>query len=283
MKFLESFGFLKYPASIEFEGGSIFPVDDYDEKFKAVTENTSHDGYYYRPSTSSDRSTATFSLPLSHNLYIENTISNSDIRFEDAGFVIHKLGFFFGTRLQFKDWRFDGKVPIDASNSFLYQEDIPCHYLAHAYQTWRTWDEEQRKRYVNILYMFDRTKSCEWEWDAFTYQYIVFDAIYRFHVLQGNEEIRGHKNRLFGLCEFYGIARNDETIEEIYHLRNNLFHEALWDGGTPGYSHSEAYLSEIWLGRLNSRLIVSLTGYNNIFSKSGWWSFGWQRFDKFKS
>jgi hypothetical protein len=66
-------------------------------------------------------------------------------------------------------------------------------------------------------------------------------------------------------------------------LRNGLFHEALWDGGTSGYTCSEAYLSEEWLSRLNAHLIVSLVGYNNGFSKSGRSFFGWQLFDKLEN
>ncbi|WP_141699087.1 hypothetical protein [Candidatus Thiosymbion oneisti] len=130
--------------------------------------------------------------------------------------------------------------------------------------------------------MHGRAKSCDWEWDSFIYQYIVFDAIYKFHVLTGQNKIQGHKNRLYGLCNFYGIKYEAKHIENIYRLRNDLFHEALWNGSTPGYSIGDARLSAKWLENLNSRLIVSLAGYKNGFSSSGWWFFGWQLFEKYE-
>lgn len=296
MSIHEEFGFLVYPRELSFDGGVLKPQDNYEDGLKYIEEYGNRDGYLYPPEIvtttcdiktwepvsevpNSRRPASTFQMPASHHLTIKNPLSRENARLEDAGLVIHLLAFFFGTRLQFSDWRFDGKVPIKPTNSFLYGPEAPADFLSRVYEAWRAWTPELRKRYINILYVHGKAKSCEWEWDAFLYQYMVFDAIYRFYVMSGGAEITGHKNRLIGLCGHFEIKQSDKHIDDIYALRNGLFHEALWDGNTPGFGLGEAYHSVRWLERLNSRLIVAIAGYNNKFIKTGWWFMGWQSFD----
>lgn len=295
MTIRETFGFLTYPQALSFDGGSIEPKETYEEGLRYIEEHGKNDGYIYPPQVQSAtfdleteqpvdvipnsiKPASVFLLPASHDLIIKNPISENNVRLEDAGFLIHLMAFFFGTRLQFSDWKFDGKVPIKPSNSLSYGAGVPADFLSRVYKTWKTWNPELRKRYVNILYMHGKAKSCEWEWDSFIYQYMVFDAIYRLYVMLGAAEIVGHRNRLIGLCEKFGIPCSIKHVHDIYALRNGLFHEALWNGNTPGFGLSEAYLSVRWLERLNARLIVAIAGYDNNFVKSGWWFFGWQSF-----
>lgn len=135
--------------------------------------------------------------------------------------------------------------------------------------------------------MHGKAKSCEWEWDEFLYQYMVFDAIYRLYVKLGNTEITGgHKKRLVGLCSRFNIENDPVRIERIYALRNDLFHEALWCSGTPGLQkiQSDSHLIPKCLERLNSQLIVAIIGYKNNYSMSASWSdlnFRGEAFDKF--
>jgi len=135
--------------------------------------------------------------------------------------------------------------------------------------------------------MHGKAKSCEWEWDEFLYQYMVFDAIYRFYVMLGNEKIQGgHKKRLEGLCKHFNIKYEPVCITQIYDLRNDLFHEALWCGGTPCLQkkQSDSHLIPKCLERLNSQLIVAVIGYENNYSMSASWSdldFRGETFDKF--
>lgn len=309
MSTCELFGFLKYPNAIEFDGGSIKPSDSFQEGLSFIEKHENNDGYIYPPHVmawrqaidfqdgqlissyavpNSSKPSPVFSLPASHLLKIENPLDRDNIRYEDAGLLIHLVGFLFGTRLQFIDWRFDGKVPTKYKNYLSYHQNSLSHFVSHAYQRWKTFNIEQRKHYVNILYMHGKAKSCEWEWDEFLYQYMVFDALYRLYVMLGNKEIQGHKNRLEGLCKHYNIKYELECIDRIYSLRNDLFHEALWHGGSPGLQkkQSDSHLVPKWLERLNSQLIVAITGYKNNYSMSAsWsdWSFRGEVFDKFIS
>jgi hypothetical protein len=297
MTFSDLFGFLNYPDTLEFDGVRIEPVIEFHEGLKYIEKFANLDGYIYPPMIKSveldlttmepvsdvpksDKPASLFSLPASHSLNIDNPLSKDNLRHGDAGLLVHLLAFFFGTRLQFSDWRFDGKVPTKRMNNFLHASDVPSNFISHVYQHWRKLPNDLRTRYVNILYMHGRARSCEWEWDAFIYQYMVFDAIYKFYELSGNKKISSHKKRLESLCRHYEIPYDVAQLDRIYKLRNELFHEALWDGGTPGlqYSDSDTHLTAKWLERLNSRLIVSISDYRNDYTRSGWWFFGWESF-----
>lgn len=310
MSLSELFGFLKHPDTIEFDGGSIEPTASFQDGLNHIKKHENRDGYFYPPQVTSStqaidfetgqlgehqavpnsrRPSPVFSLPASHILHIKNPLDKENIRYEDAGMLIHLLGFIFGTRLQFSDWRFDGKVPTKYKNYLFYPQDAQNHFISHVYQQWKTLNSEQRKYYINILYMHGKAKSCEWEWDEFLYQYMVFDAIYRFYVMLGNTEIiGGHKKRLEGLCKRFNIQYDPDRITRIYELRNDLFHEALWYGGTPGLQkkQSDSHLIPKCLERLNSQLIVAVIGYKNNYSISASWSdlnFRGETFDKFIS
>jgi hypothetical protein len=217
MSFSDLFGFLNYPDTLEFNGGRIVPVPEFQEGIQYITQFGNNDGYIYPPTIKSvelDPSTMEpirdipnsgkpaplFSLPASHSLDIENPLAKDNLRNGDAGFLVHLLAFFFGTRLQFSDWRFDGKIPIKRMNSFVHTSDVLSSFVSYVYQQWRMLSDELRTRYVNILYMHGKARSCEWEWDAFLYQYMVFDAIYKFYELSGNPKIIGHEKRLKGPC-----------------------------------------------------------------------------------
>jgi hypothetical protein len=199
---------------------------------------------------------------------------------DDAGLLVHLLGFFFGTRLQFEDWYFDGRVPIKPRNAFTYAADTPEHFISWVYERWKLWNPELRRRFINIVYMQGRAESHIWEWDRFASQYAVADAIYAFYSAWKTCPRLSHKERLKFLCEEFGIPVNKEVLDTICEQRNQWVHEAMWAGATPGQRCGDEYLLEKWLGRLNTRFIVALAGYNNNLLKRGWWFFGWQPFGK---
>lgn len=282
------------------------PTDSFQDDLNHIEKHENRDGYFYPPQVTSftrsidfesgefkepqaipnsKKPSPVFSLPASHILHIKEPLDEQNIRNEDAGLIIHLLGFVFGTRLQFHDWRFDGKVPTKYKNYLFYPHDVISHFISHVYKRWKKFNPEERKYYTNILYMHGKAKSCEWEWDEFIYQYMVFDAIYRFYVMLGNQEIKGHKHRLEGLCKHFNIKHESGRINEIYDLRNNLFHEALWYNHAPGLKkkQSHSHLIPKCLERLNSQLIVAIIGYNNNYSMSASWSelyFRGETFDK---
>jgi hypothetical protein len=124
----EVFGFLNHPESIEFNGGWIAPTDSFQDSLKTVNKDKNVDGYFYPPTSinfrrdeignrqaipNTIRPAQAFQLPASHVLYVREPLDKINIRHQDAGLLIHLIGFLFQTRLQFLDWRFDGKVPVE--------------------------------------------------------------------------------------------------------------------------------------------------------------------------
>jgi hypothetical protein len=81
----------------------------------------------------SDKPAPLFSMPASHSLVIVNPLVKDNLRNGDVGFLVHLLAFFFGTRLQFSDWRFDGKIPIRRMNSFAHASEVPSSFVSHVY------------------------------------------------------------------------------------------------------------------------------------------------------
>jgi hypothetical protein len=299
VKMTQQFGFLNCAEEIQFENRWVRPLPEFSGGLEYMKEYGNRDGYIYPPTiktvvmnsdtgdegeeiANSERPASVFTLPMSHELVLSDPVGHDDLRHQDAGLLVHVLAFLFGTRLQFSGWRFDGRVPTTPTNSFILNDGVPGHYLSWVYTKWKSWLPDLRRRYINIVYMHGRASSYVWEWDRFMYQYMVFDAIYRFHCLNGGRVFNGHKNRLFGLCHEYGIPENVDVLNKMYDLRNKLFHEALWNNQTPGQGSSDARLIEKWLAKMNDQLIVAITGYKNKFTGRGWWSFGWRPFDKYE-
>ncbi|MCQ8118788.1 hypothetical protein [Methylomonas rosea] len=300
----ESFGFLNCSESISFAGGCLELKESFSDDLDRLNTYAHKDGYIYpplaeesvksledeedqwRPVPQTKRPAQMFYLPPSHTLYIENPLDSGNIRHEDAGFLIHLLAYLFETRLQFDGWRFEGRILFDYKRNYLaVDRSARIDFLSLAYEFWKALNKKQRKAITNILFIYGKAKCCEWEWESFMYQYMVFDAIYNFN----NERSRfestekcntcgkgggvTHKERFGKLIEKFGIESSPERVEQIYKTRNELSHEALWCGGSPGLEKKdgESHLLVKCLDRLNSQLIAANLGYCNTYSKSGSW------------
>ena len=131
------FGFLPYKWDLSFRSGKILTVREFDDGLKSLKKYLHEDGYFYPPMQKTithdskgksrtipktKRPTHLFRLPASHELHVMFQ-PEPDIREGSAGFVIHLLAFLFGTRLQFADWFFDGRVPLTKATSILVEND----------------------------------------------------------------------------------------------------------------------------------------------------------------
>src|ERR1019366_8258465 len=138
------FGTLLIPFRASFCGVSIEPSQNHEQAVKWIMSCANVDGYYYPPIVqtygvdpktnrrkrikNTERPAAVYFLPPSHTLNIESPVAD-DINFEDAGLIINLLAFLFQTRLQFSEWRFDGRVPIKANNSIgFFSEGTEAHF-----------------------------------------------------------------------------------------------------------------------------------------------------------
>lgn len=286
----DRFGFLPCECVIEFEGGTISPVPNYDEVLALVEQNTHEDGFLYPPLgwrvnesgeeiPKTRRPAHLRPVTASHQLSLHFSGTTEDLRRGPGGIVIRLLAYLFGVRLQFEDWWLDGRVPIRSTHSIHVNKAVAGDFLSNCYQTWQNWDEGKKKVVLNLLFMHSRAPSYEWDWERFMTEYMVFDGCWKLSEFA--DKNIGHGDRIKTLCGKWGIPSDDTLIKSIVDLRNDLFHETLWDKSQPctGVS-SKAFLQAYNLRRLNQRLIPALLGYNNSYVRTSWWSLGTCLFEK---
>lgn len=292
------FGFLYEPFSMSVAAVRIEPLPDYGERSALYKANSNVDGFFYPPLTAlysskkegakqrraprTTRPALVYKMPASHAFEISSPLEQNQPYF-DANFLIQILGFIFGTRLQFEEWRLDGRVPTKSVLNVSIENATRAHFVEHMYRWWRTLPPDHRTRVVNLFYAFNRASAAEMDWDAFHQQYIVFDGLFCFHTcLKRDSKKPSHEGRFDIMCSAYGIQPNKEVVKIIYKARNKLFHEAMWAGGMMGYGATEPGASQYSrnLARLNARILCAIAGYKNAYAASVWWAMGTFLFDQ---
>lgn len=297
----DSFGFLRNQWKLEFEGGCVEPVPEYQQRLASVGQLVNQDGFIYPPETvrmtadpmtmqplkeipKTRRPALLHQLPVSHTLSLSGVSSIDGLRAGPGAFLIHLLAYLFGTRLQFYDWLFDGRIPITVghNHNIVFTEETAQDFLSQSYKTYQGWPSKERHLVTNLLYMHSRAPSYEWDWERFVIVYMVLDAC--LSVAESRQYVVSrtpHAERIRKLCDKFNIPCDDQHVSKIVHLRNELFHEALWDGSHPCTSVSdEAFFAPYNLRRLNQRLVPALLGYQTSYVRTPWWFMGTCSFDK---
>ncbi|MEK6545681.1 MAG: hypothetical protein AABZ28_04025 [Nitrospinota bacterium] len=296
---LDYFGYLGLKKSYIFEGGKIAVLEDFDKAQQWMEEYLNRDGFLYPPITQSitcdpvtmekketisntERPALLHRIPSTHSIEIHGCGDIDELRKGPSAFVINLLGFLLGYRLQFHNWWFDGRVPIKKNNGLFVQKETVEDFISHGYNVWKTWDAENQKLIINLLYMFSRSPCYEWEWERFSIDYMVIDGIWKLHKsLRKIDDKVSHPQRILRMCKDYKIPKNDEYLSKINKLRTELFHESLWDGGQPcGSGSNDAFYKTIFMRNIIKRLVPALIGYKTPFIKTEWWHLGAFSFDK---
>ena len=294
----DSFGFLGETPELRFEGGEIVRLSEF-QNAKSRVDAVKHgaDGFVYPrqiitrkqikfpaphndPSAwedipRSERPGLLHALPPSHEIRLEGFSPSSELRTADGGFMMHLLGYLYGLRPQFQGWWLDMRIPTTNNHGAFVTEEEASEFLSHAYRTWRGLSDGNRQRVTNALFMNARGPCYEWEWEQFNVNYMVFDALYRVAVeCHGVPEVP-HAKRFKALAANFRLAENQDHWKRINSLRNELFHEALWDGSQPGMSGSlEASYAALNLREINHRLIPAVLTFETKYVESQWWILG---------
>lgn len=296
----DRFGFLPCDWTIKFDGGEISPIPGIYKVRRRLEKYTKEDGFLYPPLShrvhldlktgkvlrkipGTERAALLHRVPPSHELHLRVSGTTNEVRKGPAAFVIHLLAYLFGIRLQFHDWWFDSRVPIrmgQTHNIHFYTATVE-DFLSHCYATWQGWSSEEQKLITNVLFMHSRAPSYEWDWERFAIEYMVFDGCWKLARQRYGVQDAPHQDRIKKACERFGIPIDNGLVRRIVSLRNDLFHETLWDGSQPCTAGSaDASQQPYNLRRLNQRLIPALLGYNNRYVHSIWWSLSARSFDK---
>lgn len=287
----DRFGFLPCSYPIEFEGGRILPLPNYNQIRISVAEKTHADGFLYPPieregaepgerPLKTERPALIHQITGSHEINLSFRGSLEELRRGPGGFVIHLLAYLFGVRLQFDGRWFDGRVPIRPTHNIHVTKAVVEDFLSRCYQTWNKWDERKQRLITNVLYMHSRAPAYEWDWERFLIEYMVFDGCWKLSGLGTNNRV-DHSKRITNLCHEFSIPLDVHIVKRIVGLRNDLFHETLWDKSQPCTGVGEEAFHQAYnLRRLNQRVIPALLGYKNVYVQSNWWTLGTCLFDK---
>jgi hypothetical protein len=202
---------------------------------------------------------------------LDSKHQQDEIRKKDGAFLMYLLGYLFGYRLQFQGWWFDGRVNMKKSHNIVFTDDVASQFISTGYANWKTWSPDAQRLFTNILYMNSRIEMYEWDWERFMIAYMVFDACYK-HAKNMNEvKPCPHSDRIEVMAKRFGLFFEGSLSSKIVDLRNDLFHEALWDGGQPCHSGGQDSfnLTECVRG-INNRLIPALLGFSTDYIKSRW-------------
>ncbi len=292
----DRFGFLPEETAFEFTGGEIKLLPGFAETRQFVHDRSNRDGFAYPqqsvtattkelppryddssaweeiPRTS--RPSLLGRLPASHEIVLRHQPATANCRTSDGGFIVHLLGHLYGVRLQFADWWLDMRIPTERTRGAFVTTQDAIEFVSTAYKTWQQWSAGAQMRMTNALYMDARSPCYEWDWERFAMNYMVFDALYKMAVECFQVKNARHHDRFAALAERFGLARNHEEWERIYKLRNELFHEAMWDGTHPCTdSSSGAFYAAMFLRSINHRLVPAILQFETKYVGSPWWIF----------
>ena len=289
------FGFLSKHAVLTCTFGRIEPVSTFNDAKHWIGSHVHSDGFLYPPfvhletddgpKPNSSRSAHLHQLPASHQLILTNACHNAKQNQTNAMFAIQALAYIYGTHLQFEGWFFDTRVPIRSHHNIVLQHGSTEHFLSRAYKQWINWQERDQLRFSNILFMLNRAPAYEWDWEHFLIEFMIFDGLQKTweNTREAGAIHRRPKSRKLVELMFneLGVPLNQGLLQQFSDLRNDLFHETLWDRGHPCTSKSwEAVYAPILLRRLNQRIVLKLLDYKNEYASSIWWDMSPRSFDR---
>lgn len=291
----DKIGFFPYNEPIQFYNGGIYPLDNFKEIEAEIFDEANKDGFYYPPNVhtvsqshevvdrklvtkekvvqNSKRPAHIFKMPPSHEIKIIKPVFGEEAKKWDGLFLTYLVAFHFGIRLQFFDWWFESRVPISIKRDFVTTHSTTENFIDRAYENWSNVCDDARQRITNLLFMQTKIRSYEWDWERFIISYMVFDGCYKYLNKYLGVKSSSHRGRLQAVIDYYGMQYNEDLVSRIVELRNDLFHESLWDGGQPCNSGSTFSCSATSnLSWLNARVIAALLGYKGKYIQSCWWS-----------
>jgi len=238
----DKFGYLPFPFNLQFSGGRVTALPSLNKAIQTVKRRM-HPNLYIYPTAKQKRIRRPGSfhrLPSTHNIELYKAFASQEqARYADAGFVMHLLGFLYGRRCHFHGWWVDGKIlfpeEIDHSIPTAHQAE---NIISRSLETWQAFGDRQRAASINVLLLHTRTQVYDLEYERFSCEYQLFDAVYAL-AHPKDEGQASHGKRIRSLCNEYKIPFEEELVKKIVDLRNNLLHEAIWDDRMPGEARSD--------------------------------------------
>ena len=202
----DKFGYLQFPFNLQFSGGRVTALPTLSKAIQ-IMKRRMHPNLYVYPTAKQKRIRRPGSfhrLPSTHNLELYKAFASQEqARYADAGFVMHLLGFLYGRRCHFHGWWVDGKVlfpeEIDHSIPTARQAE---NITSRSLETWQAFGDRQRAAAINVLLLHTRTQVYDLEYERFSCEYQLFDAVYALAHPKDDGQA-SHGKRIRSLCNEY--------------------------------------------------------------------------------
>jgi hypothetical protein len=199
----------------------------------------------------------------SHKLVSHGALDAKSLRQTETTFLLQFVAFLYDCRLQFCDWQLDTRMVVRPQEaSFRVWPNVAGALISKAIRRYRLLDVKKKLALTNILYVHSRARHLFWDWEQFTQECWVVDAV------RGFLNHRRQRKPWTDTFDELRVHRNDQLVDGFRDLRNELFHESLWDGNMPGFSCPK--LPTQYLRALNERLIAGLLDIGSSFRRSAW-------------
>ncbi|MBI9109921.1 hypothetical protein [Maridesulfovibrio ferrireducens] len=282
------FGFLLDKTKITFDGITISPLKEQEEVVRFVfDEFPVANGWIYPPikkvklnrneeklniKTEAYEHSIPFKLPATHQIKFENGNEDDDNRFE---FLILCYGFLHGLYLLKDGYNYLIKTPYKKNTAHRFvpnKKDLKIGMSvlnnAHIENT-----EEIRKYIFAALHWFLISESYERLWEHFEAQYKVLDGVYKIAEKKKiitilKKKDRSHAKRPILIAKKFGLkipnwadVKEGTSSSTLSILRNNLVHQALFEGEPIGYRQPKENYRR-YFNNFNLNLICAVLGLN---------------------
>jgi hypothetical protein len=267
------FGWLPEQQTYVLAEMRIEPVEDYDLMIaKVLTSGDVEDDWFHPRYNDDSKRCERFQLPSTHTLSI---IDELDGRHRLSTYLVFILGFLKGLRLIPEPWHHVRRVPtkLQRFQDFYVYEPTISRILGRAVEFWRSNNIQIRRAMIGALHWHSLGRTYEHPYEVFNAQYTVLDACWNIHMNLVGKAVSPHARRAEVLAAAYGLhlpewASVSGKESYLSHLRNDLVHEALWEGEPIGLAHPKEHPSiHINLYHFNSRLLLALLGERNDYTR----------------
>jgi len=287
MKAKDEFAWVPHKIDINIKGLSIITVSNFDEIIRSIPLQANPDKFVYPPIVelynrfldnspsqeaypNSEREAPKYCLPITHSIEVD-LFEDEKQNFEILELIVNYIGFVFGYRTHLESKPLDRRF-YTISNS---DHSIPtCDWLRisilELVDFWRDILPKNQISLNNLLFLHNRGPVYEWTWEYFLIEYQVFDSLWKIGRDNNIFEHAPHCKRIYKVCNKYKMMIENNTIDGIVTLRNDLFHEALWDKNDLFIDSDSSMRLPLYLRKLNQRFLFALLGYTGGYIKSPW-------------
>lgn len=244
------FGFLPYKFNINSKIFEINTLSSINESFNCFKSRLIKDNsdYVYYPNYKEQ-----LKLPSSHILRLKNKETNDEYFLY---YLVHVIGFYFHQWIMPNNYWFDGTIKFNAIKIKEKQTSDLENLIKLSIENYQLipQDCKYKNTIISALYSYNSYKKFRWEFEWLFELYKSFDALWQYSTccLKNNELIKQHmllkkeikskhERRLKAVYNFLEISKSElpiNILDKIYKLRNELVHEARWDGEIIGHKLS---------------------------------------------